>query len=213
MYLAKWRYIIITFVVMTVGTWIIFGGVYRIFVMFNKECITGVHKFSEAFLFALETQTTIGFGSRHTNAGCWYGIIVVIIQTIVGILLQSCLLMIIVNKLSRPNIREKSIQFSDKVVLFKDKQKVWNLKFRIGDLDSSSYMMDVKINVQLVLPETKEHDGKQEVILTTQSLPYYLVPGADGSNIMTWPSEVLHVVNENSPLQKYVSYLNKVIVE
>ena len=35
-----------------------------------KPCVVDVYSFSSAFLFSLETQHTIGYGSRSTTGNC-----------------------------------------------------------------------------------------------------------------------------------------------
>jgi len=35
-----------------------------------NPCVSNLHGFTSAFLFSLETQTTIGYGSRYTTEEC-----------------------------------------------------------------------------------------------------------------------------------------------
>lgn len=75
--------------------WWVIGFTHRDFEKANIDnsnhtpCVNGVTSFTSAFLFSLETQHTIGYGSRHINTECSEAIIVLMIQSIVGVLFQA----------------------------------------------------------------------------------------------------------------------------
>ena len=56
----KWRYIILMFLVGTVGSWLVFGCIYTLIAHVSPACIADVANFSTAFLYAVEVQVTIG---------------------------------------------------------------------------------------------------------------------------------------------------------
>lgn len=47
-------------------------------------CVVGINSFASCFLFSIETQHTIGYGSRSTSEECPEAIIIMCIQSIVG---------------------------------------------------------------------------------------------------------------------------------
>jgi len=56
----------------------------------NVVCVENMVDFTSAFLFSIETQHTIGYGVRATTTECPIGIIVMSIQSIVGVFLTAC---------------------------------------------------------------------------------------------------------------------------
>ena len=48
-----------------------------------------VHDFPTAFLFSLETQHTIGYGGRAVTSECPGAVIMMMIQSITGVLVQA----------------------------------------------------------------------------------------------------------------------------
>lgn len=52
-------------------------------------CISGIHGFAGAILFSIETQQTIGYGVRYTTENCPEAILVMMIQSSVGVMIQS----------------------------------------------------------------------------------------------------------------------------
>lgn len=61
-------------------------------------CLVGVHGFTSAFLFSVETQHTIGFGTRATTEECPEAIFVLCIQAIAGMLLKLKMILDVVAK-------------------------------------------------------------------------------------------------------------------
>jgi len=54
------------------------------------SCVTDcqVYDFTTALLFSIETQQTIGFGSRRTNPDCPEAILVMMCQSCFGVIIQ-----------------------------------------------------------------------------------------------------------------------------
>jgi len=209
----KWRYILLVFALGTVGSWLLFGSVYALIVHYTNtatfQCFANVDNFASAYLYSLEIQVTIGFGFRYANASCWYGVILLTVHSIIGIVLQAFLLMVILNKLSRPVLRQKSIIFSDKIVMYRHKGE-WRLKFRIGDVDLSSFLLDCRIDVQLIVPQVRSAFQQSEMVLKTHTLAFQTTPNISKSKIISWPTDVIHRIDATSPLRKYAAYLDRI---
>jgi hypothetical protein len=75
-------------------------------------CIQGVESFAGAILFSIETQQTIGYGVRYTTEKCPEAILVMMIQSSVGVMIQSFMVGIVFAKLSRPKKRSETLMFS-----------------------------------------------------------------------------------------------------
>ena len=98
----KWRWSLIIFTMTFVSTWLLFAIIWWIiafthgdFVQENLDdesyspCIDAVSDFPTAFLFSLETQHTIGYGGRAVTSECPEAVIMIMIQSITGTLVQA----------------------------------------------------------------------------------------------------------------------------
>ena len=95
---SSWSYIVLMFTTSFYGSWILFGVLYYIISFlhgdFNsknlvdedgnstgwKPCIEAVDGFASCFLFSLETQHTIGYGTRQTTTECPDAMILMSVQ-------------------------------------------------------------------------------------------------------------------------------------
>ena len=68
-------------------------------------CILAVYDFSSAFLFSLETQHTIGYGSRQSTTECVDLMIICSTQSVIGCLIQTFMVGLVFAKLSNPKKR------------------------------------------------------------------------------------------------------------
>lgn len=116
---AKWRYFTLLFFSSFLVTWLLFAGIW--YGMYKARggtiCVDNVDTFVKAFLFSMETQITIGYGGRAVTDKCPEGIIVMIIQTVIGTFVNTALLGVLFAKLSRPKNRGKTIVFSKNAVI------------------------------------------------------------------------------------------------
>jgi hypothetical protein len=113
---VSWRSVIAFFAASFIASWIFFGFIYYAIVYASgdmqalpehKQCIANVHTFVGAFLFSLESQQTIGYGTRYMTEMCSPAVVALVIQMIVGLLLQTMLAGIMVAKLLRPKKRKQ----------------------------------------------------------------------------------------------------------
>ena len=61
--------------------------------MHQKVCVYGVNSFTAAFLFSIETQVTIGYGTRAITDKCPEAILLLLIQSLLGMFFEIKLLM------------------------------------------------------------------------------------------------------------------------
>jgi len=112
---SPWRRIIVYVWMYYVVVWWIFGFIYW---MCPGTCLgqnAGETAITNAFLFSVETQTTIGFGNIYPQDTYTY--IVFVMQCLVGVVMDSCLLGVVYAKFSNPSNRSLSILFSNKAVV------------------------------------------------------------------------------------------------
>lgn len=98
----KWRYNIIVFLLGFFVSWMFFALAWYLISYLHGDldpltlassnhtsCISGIHGFAGAILFSIETQQTIGYGVRYTTEKCPEAIFVMMIQSSVGVMIQS----------------------------------------------------------------------------------------------------------------------------
>ncbi|CAF5217852.1 unnamed protein product, partial [Rotaria magnacalcarata] len=104
----------------------------------REKCVQDVHNFLSALLFSIETQHTIGYGSRYITTECMGGILILTLQSSLGYLLQVIVTQIVFTKLSRPTGKGKSqfIVFSNYALIALRNNQL-TLTFRIVNLSTS----------------------------------------------------------------------------
>lgn len=84
----------------------------------QEKCVQDVHNFLSALLFSIETQHTIGYGSRYITTECMGGILVLTLQSSLGYLLQVIVTQIVFTKLSRPTGEKRKLIQLNRTSLF-----------------------------------------------------------------------------------------------
>lgn len=70
---AKWRWVCALYSVGFLFSWLFFGTVYFVIFWFRRKydngalCVEKVDSWTSAFLFSVESQTTIGYGGRQVR--------------------------------------------------------------------------------------------------------------------------------------------------
>ena len=160
----------------------------------NITCVDNVVDFPSAFLFSLETEVPIGYGHKFVRAECAGGIVLLVIQCIIGLLIDALLLGLIFSKITRPRNRRKTILFSDRAVIYtRDRQKV--LEFRIADIRLSQ-LVEAHVRLQLYW-NRKSQDGREELQMFDLNVGYDT--GRDRIFLLT-PVSIIHPITESSPL-------------
>jgi hypothetical protein len=98
----KWRYNVLVFLLGFFISWMIFATTWYGIAYLHGDldpvnmqmanytsCVSGLHGFAGAILFSIETQQTIGYGARFTTEKCPEAIFVMMIQSSVGVMIQS----------------------------------------------------------------------------------------------------------------------------
>lgn len=163
------------------------------------SCLARVQDFAGAFLFSIETQSTIGYGWRYINSDCHpLGYILLFVQILSGVCIAFFLSGVIFKKLSRPYGRASTILFSRNAVIQADGSDLYRFAFRLGDI-RKSHVIGTSIRALLVKDRlTKEGERiplcQYPLQLDTQSSI------SDSFIFMPWPIIVSHRIDENSPL-------------
>ncbi|XP_041863584.1 G protein-activated inward rectifier potassium channel 2-like [Melanotaenia boesemani] len=140
-------------------TWVAFGLIYFFGAWLRndishvhdpqwKACFQNVDGFLSALLLSLESQRTIGYGARMVTANCPEGLLVLMVQSILGSIIDALMVGCMFVKTSRPQQRTQTQIFSKHCVICERDGKLC-LLLRIGDL-RESHMVDAKIRAKLI---------------------------------------------------------------
>lgn len=198
---SRWYVILLVFCLSYIVSWLLFGifwfgaeSLYQHY--YNETCISHVQKsFVSAFLFSLETQVTIGYGYRFIDENCSLGVLILLLQCLIGLIIDSVMLGLVFTKLTRPRNRRKTIYFSKLAVIRTATDGKRYLEFRIVDVRRSQL---VEAHVRAILYWYKE-DRTGELILEQHDLDVGYDTGTDRV-ILLAPVIVRHPITPSSPL-------------
>lgn len=159
-------------------------------------CIENVDSFLAAFLFSVEVQSTLGFGTRSISDKCRLPIVIFCIELIFGVVVQCLIVGMVFAKLSKTNKRSHTIMFS-KYATISLRDKKMCLAFRLGDVRSKSHIIGAKISANIVT---------QNTTLEGELTPFYYkqidikidTTNTDGV-LLLWPLIIVHEISETSP--------------
>lgn len=99
-----WWQVITLFALSLIGSWLGFSLIWwLIWRYYDGDCLAEVSGYNSALLFSIETQTTIGYGSKHVTADCRLGTFILIIQSVVGPIIDAIWLGLVFQKICRPH--------------------------------------------------------------------------------------------------------------
>jgi len=160
-------------------------------------CVDNVVDFTSAFLFSIETQHTIGYGGRMTTEQCPFAILVMSIQSIIGVFLTACMTGIVFAKFTKPTHRGHSLLFS-KNALITMRNGAFYLLCRVADL-RPTHLIESHISAYVV---------RREVTAEGEEIPHHLWAIEFGTDLdgtqdffqLFWPIVLSHRIDESSPL-------------
>lgn len=201
----KWLHTLIIFTMSFLCSWLLFGMIWWLIAFAHGDlhhtdeefvpCVTNIHSFSSAFLFSIEVQVTIGFGGRMVTEECVSAIIVLIIQNIVGLLINAIMLGCIFMKTAQAHRRAETLIFSKHAVISVRNNKLCFM-VRIGDLRKS---MIISATVRLqVVRSTSTQEG--DVVPLDQVDIHMDNPVGTNGIFLVSPLIICHVIDKDSPL-------------
>ncbi|XP_010891611.1 ATP-sensitive inward rectifier potassium channel 1 [Esox lucius] len=202
----RWRFVLFFFIASYTLSWFIFSLLWFWVAKNNGDllwqnppqdhvpCMWNVNGLTSAFLFSLETQTTIGYGVRAVTPQCPGAVTLIIIQAIIGAILESFMCGAILAKISLPKKRAKTITFSDKAVVC-EKKDVLCLMIRVANL-RKTLMIGSQIYGKL-LRTTVTPDG--ETIIMDQVNVEFMVDAGKDNLFFVCPITLYHVIDKASP--------------
>jgi len=160
-------------------------------------CVDNVNDFTTSFLFSLETQHTIGYGGRATTSQCSLAIIVMALQSIVGVVISACMAGIFFAKFTTPTSRGETVMFSRNALITMRDGALY-LLVRLGDI-RQTHLLECHVSGHFL---SKKATAEGEVI------PYHLAQMEFGSELdgtceqiqPFWPLVVSHKIDSCSPM-------------
>ncbi|KAM9348207.1 G protein-activated inward rectifier potassium channel 3-like [Symphorus nematophorus] len=201
----KCRWFLLVFTMCYILTWVAFGGIYFFGAWLRDDiahvndplwraCFENVDSFLSALLLSLESQRTIGYGSRMVTANCPEGTMILMVQSILGSIIDALMVGCMFVKISRPQQRAQTLIFSKHCVICERDEKLCML-FRIGDL-RESHMVDAKIRAKLI----KSRQTKEGEFIPLEQSEINLGYDTGGDRLLlVEPQTITHVINESSP--------------
>ncbi|KAJ8347530.1 hypothetical protein SKAU_G00261190 [Synaphobranchus kaupii] len=201
----KYRWFLFVFTMCYIVTWVAFAEVYFLDAWLRDDvahihdpewrpCFENVDSFLAALLLSVESQRTIGYGSRMVTANCIEGVVLIMAQSIVGSIIDALMVGCMFVKISRPQKRAQTLIFSKHCVISERDEQLC-LLFRIGDL-RESHMVDAKIRAKLI----KSRQTKEGEFIPLEQSEINLGYDTGGDRLfLVEPQTITHIINESSP--------------
>ncbi|KAK5606824.1 hypothetical protein CRENBAI_015248 [Crenichthys baileyi] len=161
----------------------------------RMPCILHVQGFVGALLFSMETQTTIGYGWRCVTEECPLAVLTVVIQSIVGCIIDSFMIGTIMAKMARPKKRNQTLIFSKNAVIALRDGKLC-LMWRVGNL-RRSHIVEAHVRAQLIRSYVTAEG--EFIPLEQMDLNVGYDEGTDRLFLVS-PLVIVHEIDKDSPL-------------
>ena len=205
----SWCSILILFVICFVCSWLLFGVLWYSLILIRGDfsldegdeknstrCLIGIDSFAGTILFSIETQQTIGYGTRSIDQRCSMGILLLIVQSCFGLLIQALWVGLVYTRLSRPRKRRQTLLWSRQAVISL-RDGFLTFQIRLADMRRRSTLVEAHIRMYFL---SKRRTRENEVI------PIDLIDMNVGYNLgrdrlfLNWPLIIEHRIDADSPL-------------
>ncbi|KAB5586857.1 hypothetical protein PHYPO_G00006290 [Pangasianodon hypophthalmus] len=158
------------------------------------HCFQQVNNFMAAFLFSLETQTSIGYGSRSVTEACPLAVLAVVLQCIVGCIIDAFIIGAVMAKIAKPKKRNETLMFSDVAVVAMRDGKLC-MMWRVGNL-RKSHLVEAHVRAQLLKPRVTPEG--EFLPLDHKDINVGFDKGTDRIFLVS-PVTIVHEIDEESP--------------
>ncbi len=201
----NWRSNLLVFTLVYTTTWVFFGLIWWLIAYIRGDldhtddnewtpCVNNINGFVSAFLFSIETETTIGYGYRVITDKCPEGIILLLVQAILGSIVNAFMMGCMFVKISQPKNRAETLMFSNTAVISMRDSKLC-LMFRVGDL-RNSHIVEASIRAKLI--RSKQTKEGEFIPLNQTDINVGFDTGDDRLFLVS-PLIICHEFNKNSP--------------
>ncbi|XP_061677067.1 ATP-sensitive inward rectifier potassium channel 14 isoform X2 [Syngnathoides biaculeatus] len=172
----RWRWMLVIFMLSFLLSWLLFGFVFWLIASAHGDlsirllpitgpssdreeagtagaaaeepCFLQVNSFMAAFLFSLETQTSIGYGFRSVTEQCPLAVAAVVLQCIVGCIIDAFIIGAVMAKIAKPKKRNETLVFSETAVVALRDGKLC-MMWRVGNL-RKSHLVEAHVRAQVL---------------------------------------------------------------
>lgn len=196
---TKWRHMFVIFSLSYILSWLIFGSIFWLIAFHHGDllsdpditpCVDNVHSFTAAFLFSLETQTTIGYGYRCVTEECSVAVLTVILQSILSCIINTFIIGAALAKMATARKRAQTIRFSYFALIGMRDGKLC-LMWRIGDF-RPNHVVEGTVRAQL-LCYSEDSEGRMTMAFKDLKL-------VNDQIILVTPVTIVHEIDHESPL-------------
>lgn len=196
---TKWRHMFVIFSLSYILSWLIFGSIFWLIALHHGDllsdpditpCVDNVHSFTAAFLFSLETQTTIGYGYRCVTEECSVAVLTVILQSILSCIINTFIIGAALAKMATARKRAQTIRFSYFALIGMRDGKLC-LMWRIGDF-RPNHVVEGTVRAQL-LRYSEDSEGRMTMAFKDLKL-------VNDQIILVTPVTIVHEIDHESPL-------------
>ncbi|XP_017572537.1 inward rectifier potassium channel 2 [Pygocentrus nattereri] len=197
----RWRWMLVIFCLSFLLSWLLFGFVFWLVALSygdldNEEqiCVSNVDSFTAAFLFSVETQTTIGYGYRYITEDCPIAVFMVVFQSIVGCIIDAFIIGAVMAKMAKPKKRNETLVFSHYATIAMRDSKLC-LMWRVGNL-RKSHLVEAHVRAQLLKSRTTVEG--EYIPLDQIDIDVGFDTGIDRIFLVS-PITIIHEIDEDSP--------------
>ena len=197
----RWRWMFVIFCLAFVLSWLFFGCIFWLVAIFHgdlegggQKCVSNVSSFTAAFLFSIETQTTIGYGYRYVTDECPVAVFMVVFQSIVGCIIDAFIIGAVMAKMAKPKKRNETLVFSHNATVAMRDNKLC-LMWRVGNL-RKSHLVEAHVRAQLLKSRTTAEG--EFIPLDQADIDVGFDSGVDRIFLVS-PITIVHQIDEDSP--------------
>ncbi|XP_041967195.1 ATP-sensitive inward rectifier potassium channel 10 isoform X1 [Alosa sapidissima] len=206
----QWRYKLIMFCATFVGTWFIFGLLWYLLAFLHGDllefdppanhtvCVMQMQTLTGAFLFSLESQTTIGYGYRCITEECAPAIILLILQLLITTVMEIFITGTFLAKVARPKKRGETVRFSQHAVVSSHDGRPC-IMIRVANM-RKSLLLGCQVTGKLLQPCVAKEG---ETVRLEQRNVAFSVDTASESPFLILPLTFYHIIDSNSPLRAW----------
>ncbi|KAK2862963.1 hypothetical protein Q5P01_002496 [Channa striata] len=208
----QWRYKFFLFSATFAGTWFLFGLFWYLVAMVHGDllefdppfnhtpCVKEVKTLTGAFLFSLESQTTIGYGFRCITEECPVAIVLLIFQLVITMVMEIFITGTFLAKVARPKKRGETVKFSQHAVVSNHEGRPC-LMIRVANM-RKSLLLGCQVTGKLL--QTSLTKEGETVRLDQRNVPFQVDTSSD-SPFLIIPLTFYHIIDDNSPLREWAA--------
>ncbi|XP_041964443.1 ATP-sensitive inward rectifier potassium channel 14 [Alosa sapidissima] len=159
-----------------------------------EPCFQQVNSFMAAFLLSLETQTSIGYGFRSVTEACPLAVMAVVLQCIVGCIIDAFIIGAVMAKIAKPKKRNETLIFSTSAVVALRDGKLC-MMWRVGNL-RRSHLVEAHVRAHMLKPRVTPEG--EYLPLENLDINVGFDNGTDRIFLVS-PVTIVHEIDEESP--------------